>query len=54
MHINFTFYLTDIDECSSNPCQNEGTCYDMLNQYTCTCEQGFTGTNCEAGMFDSL
>ncbi|KAF5914002.1 hypothetical protein HPG69_010160 [Diceros bicornis minor] len=27
----------DIDECSSNPCQNGGTCENLLGNYTCHC-----------------
>ncbi|XP_053355426.1 sushi, nidogen and EGF-like domain-containing protein 1 isoform X2 [Clarias gariepinus] len=37
----------DIDECSSNPCQNGGTCTDKVNSFTCQCPPGFTGTLCE-------
>ncbi|XP_052802802.1 fibropellin-3-like [Mya arenaria] len=36
----------DIKECASNPCQNEGTCNEMVNIYTCTCPPGTTGDNC--------
>jgi len=41
--------VSDIDECVSAPCQNGGQCYNELNQYSCTCEPGFVGTNCEKG-----
>ena len=41
---------TDIDECLSSPCQNGGTCTDDVNGYTCACDAGYTGTNCETGM----
>ncbi|XP_070536661.1 cubilin-like [Ptychodera flava] len=37
----------NIDECSSNPCQNGGTCVDGVNGYSCTCATGYTGDNCE-------
>ena len=37
----------NVDDCSPNPCLNGGTCTDGVNNYTCTCPAGFTGTNCE-------
>ena len=33
----------DIDECASSPCQRGGTCIDLVNGYTCTCVDGYTG-----------
>ncbi|XP_072013215.1 uncharacterized protein [Amphiura filiformis] len=42
----------DINECASSPCQN-GACYDDgVNGYTCTCNNGYTGTNCETNIDD--
>ncbi|CAG5861826.1 unnamed protein product [Menidia menidia] len=37
----------DVDECASNPCQNEGTCKDQINSFTCECRPGYTGIHCE-------
>ena len=37
----------DIDECASSPCQNGGTCVDGSNSYTCICNVGYVGDNCE-------
>ena len=37
----------EIDECESNPCQNEGTCHDLVAMYSCECRPGFDGTDCE-------
>ena len=34
---------TDIDECSSDPCENGATCIDLLNMYECSCDDGYTG-----------
>lgn len=41
---------TDIDECSSNPCGNNGDCTDRLNGYTCTCHAGFIGDHCQTNI----
>ena len=30
-----------------HPCQNNGTCHDLVNDYRCECIVGFNGTNCE-------
>ena len=42
-------FLVNIDECSSTPCVN-GQCLNGVNQYACTCDAGWTGTNCDTGM----
>ena len=39
----------DFNECGSSPCQNGGQCTDGINMYTCSCQAGYTGTNCERG-----
>ncbi|KAJ7371254.1 hypothetical protein OS493_027368 [Desmophyllum pertusum] len=38
---------TNINECSSAPCQNNGHCVDQTNGYKCYCKPSFKGTNCE-------
>ena len=40
----------DVDYCMSAPCQNNGTCHDIMGGpgYSCTCPRGYTGVNCEA------
>ncbi|ELU13051.1 hypothetical protein CAPTEDRAFT_220327 [Capitella teleta] len=38
---------TNIDECESNPCQNQATCADEINSYSCSCVNGTSGLNCE-------
>ena len=41
--------VVDVDECASFPCQHGGTCTDKLNDFTCSCAQGYTGKMCETG-----
>ena len=36
-----------ISECSSNPCQNGGTCTDYLNSFVCTCPAVWTNPLCD-------
>ena len=45
----------DIDDCASNPCENEGRCIDGVNLYTCDCtDTGFMGDNCEFDIDECL
>ncbi|XP_044171678.1 uncharacterized protein LOC114977630 isoform X6 [Acropora millepora] len=37
----------DIDECSSNPCQNGATCVNLVGSYRCNCAPGYTGGTCQ-------
>ena len=41
--------VAEIDECASNPCSNNGTCVDLLNDFYCNCSAGFNGSHCEIG-----
>ena len=41
---------TKITPCSSNPCQNDGTCDVSGTSYICNCRWGYSGSKCE---FDS-
>lgn len=42
----FNFINVGIDECISQPCQNNGTCVDQHNGYKCFCLSGDFGQNC--------
>ncbi|XP_072331027.1 sushi, nidogen and EGF-like domain-containing protein 1 isoform X3 [Scyliorhinus torazame] len=42
----------DVDECSSYPCRNGGTCRDGQNAFTCQCPAGFTEMLCETDIDD--
>lgn len=37
----------DVDECTSNPCQNGATCTHGIDSYSCICDIGYHGTDCE-------
>lgn len=45
----------DINECASAPCQNNGTCTDLIADYKCDCTgTGYTGSNCEVDIDECL
>lgn len=44
--MSYYFTILGIDECAEQPCQNNGTCVDLMNDYTCNCMDGFNGTDC--------
>ena len=45
----FYLFASEVNECASDPCQNNGTCRDLVGMYRCDCEPGYNGTNCEIG-----
>lgn len=53
MFIFFSFFLSfslnflDTYDCDPNPCLNEGKCSDGINDFACTCKQGYEGKICE-------
>ena len=48
----FAFYLvTENNDCwGANKC-GTGECIDGINTFTCSCEEGQTGRNCDYSMF---
>ena len=36
-----------VTPCTALPCQNGGTCDIIGDDFTCTCQTGFIGRNCE-------
>ena len=45
----YNLLFSDVDECSSSPCVNGGTCSDLINDFICSCQPGYTGKRCETG-----
>uniref|UniRef100_A0A8B9EP87 Fibulin 7 n=1 Tax=Anser cygnoides TaxID=8845 RepID=A0A8B9EP87_ANSCY len=44
-------FCRSIDDCSSNPCANGGTCVDGNQSYTCLCPWGWSGTSCQSPVY---
>ena len=40
---NLLLYLSDIDECLSDPCHSNATCNNTIGSFTCTCVNGYSG-----------
>jgi len=40
--------ISEMDECTSNPCVNGGTCVNLITGYGCRCMKDFVGKNCES------
>ncbi len=34
------------------PCENGGTCHDLINDFSCSCPKGTSGMFCEVDEFD--
>ncbi|XP_041458355.1 cubilin-like [Lytechinus variegatus] len=41
------YNILTVDECSSNPCRNGGTCIDMYDKFMCLCTSAWQGNLCE-------
>ena len=42
--------FVDIDDCAShNYCNGKGVCIDLADDFTCNCEESYTGKTCEQG-----
>ncbi|XP_076073438.1 uncharacterized protein LOC143045037 isoform X3 [Mytilus galloprovincialis] len=52
-YINIPSKCDDYDECQMNPCVN-GSCTDKLGGYTCSCDIGFKGSNCDINIDDCV
>ena len=49
--IKCIFSIPDDEPCDSDPCLNNGRCrnigYGNNREYTCVCEDGYTGNRCQ-------
>nr|XP_054755377.1 fibropellin-1-like [Lytechinus pictus] len=45
---------TDTDECISNPCGENGECFNVPDLYFCLCYEGWTGINCNIDIDDCV
>ncbi|XP_078581452.1 laminin subunit gamma-3-like [Branchiostoma floridae x Branchiostoma japonicum] len=48
---NLYALCADLNECEPSPCVH-GTCTDDIGGYTCTCENGWEGINCDLTSFN--
>lgn len=46
---NVCLAIADIDECTIEPCENNGTCHNNNGSYQCECMNGFQGHHCGDG-----
>ena len=55
VNLDFSFYLKALPCILSKPCQNGATCTnDNIGGYKCSCVYGYTGTNCQYGMWSNF
>ena len=45
--IYFGWLIVNLDPCAPNPCQNGSCALEGEGSYVCTCDPGWTGTNCD-------
>lgn len=48
-HVASSIYIVDIDECTVVNCNTTTStgCTDLINDYQCDCEAGWSGKDCE-------
>ncbi|PFX23088.1 Fibropellin-1 [Stylophora pistillata] len=40
----------EINECDSSPCKNNSTCTDLIGDFLCSCQPGYTGKECDTNI----
>ena len=50
----FWVYFISVSVCSSNPCQNGGTCEPSGDEYICHCPEWIVGDECKTGRNSKL
>lgn len=54
MDLNFSPLFSDVDECKNSPCTNAVSCQNLVGDYKCKCQKGWTGKNCEHNINDCV
>lgn len=54
VYFDVTLYLLDVDECKDNPCTNAVSCQNLIGDYQCKCQDGWSGKNCEHNINDCV
>ena len=44
------YIISDVDECLASPCHNNGVCVNNKGSYSCLCQNGWTGRDCNEGI----
>ena len=52
--VSMSVFFSDIYDCYLDPCLNNGTCIDGLNDYNCSCVPGLVGNNCSNSKFNNI
>jgi len=52
-HVFSKLHFADIDDCKNITCNHNGACVDLVDNYHCDCKAGYTGGQCETGVYRS-
>ena len=44
----------NIDDCNATACSGQGICIDGVDEYSCFCEPGFVGEDCQFPVNDCI